>query len=65
MTIHLRRLSALLLVGTMLLLSACTKYNFVETGLAQREYPGSMWAYFESHPYDWSMLVRLSKRLGL
>ena len=50
MTIHLRRLSALLLVGTMLLLSACTKYNFVETGLAQREYPGSMWAYFESHP---------------
>ena len=65
MTIHLRCLSALLLVGTMLLLSACTKYNFVETGLAQREYPGSMWAYFESHPYDWSMLVRLSKRLGL
>ena len=20
-----------------------------------------MWAYFESHPYDWSMMVRLSK----
>ena len=65
MTIHLRRLSALLAVATLLLLSACTKYNFVETGLAQREYPGSMWAYFESHPYDWSMLVRLSKRIGL
>jgi len=65
MTIHLRRLSTLLAVVSLLLLSACTKYNFIETGLAQREYPGSMWAYFESHPYDWSMMVRLSKRIGL
>ena len=65
MTTLLRRMGALLAVVCLLLLSACTKYNFVDTGLAQAEYPGTMWAYFEAHPYDWSMTVRLAKRIGL
>lgn len=63
---HLFRRSWLLLVALCVtLLSACTKYDFVETGQAQAVYPGTMWAYFEAHPYDWSLTVRLARRVGL
>lgn len=61
----IRRPWAICLALCLALLSACTKYDFVDTGLAQEQYPGTMWAYFEAHPYDWSMTVRLARRIGL
>ena len=48
-----------------ILLSGCTKYDFVETGRANGNHNTTMWEYFKSDPYNWSLLVRLSSRIGL
>lgn len=45
--------------------SACTKYNIVETGVAQGKHDTSMLEYLQSDPYHYSMLVELIKRAEL
>ena len=55
----------LFLALSFVLHSGCTKYDFVETGRANGNHNTTMWEYFKSDPYNWSLLVRLSSRIGL
>ena len=43
----------------------CTKYNSIDTGLAQKKYPGNMYEYFHSNTYDWDSLLVLVDYMGL
>lgn len=46
-------------------LTACTDYDFVETGRAQAYHDTSMLTYFKGDPYNYSYLVHLIERAGL
>ena len=35
----------------------CTKYNAVDTGLAQKKFPGNMYEYLHSDSYNWDSLL--------
>ena len=52
----------LLFIGS---LTACTDYDFVETGRAQAYHDTSMLTYFKRDPYNYSYLVHLIERAGL
>ena len=43
----------------------CTKYNSIDTGLAQKKYSGNMYEYFHSNTYDWDSLLVLVDYMGL
>lgn len=43
----------------------CTKYNSIDTGLAQKKYSGNMYEYFHSNSYDWDSLLIMIDYLGL
>ena len=62
---NIRHSLYLFLALSFVLLSGCTKYDFVETGRANGNHNTTMWEYFKSDPYNWSLLVRLSSRIGL
>ena len=52
----------LLFIGS---LTACTNYDFVETGRAQAYHDTSMLTYFKGDSYNYSYLVHLIERAGL
>lgn len=52
----------LLFIGS---LTACTDYDFVETGRAQAYHDTSMLTYLKGDPYNYSYLVHLIERAGL
>ncbi len=41
---------------TLGMMSSCTDYNFDDTGLANGKHETSMWDYFKTDSYNWSML---------
>lgn len=43
----------------------CTKYNQIDTGIAQKKYPGNMYEYFQSDSYNWDSLLLLIDYTGL
>lgn len=43
----------------------CTKYNSIDTGLAQKKYPGNMYEYFQSDSYNWDSLLVFIEYTGL
>ena len=43
----------------------CTKYNAVDTGLAQKKFPGNMYEYLHSDSYNWDSLLMFIDYLGL
>lgn len=43
----------------------CTKYNAVDTGIAQKKYPGNMYEYLRSDSYNWDSLLVLIECTGL
>ena len=44
--------------------SACTKDNFVSTGVSNGRFDGSLMEYMEAHPYDWSLMVDFVRHAG-
>lgn len=56
---------ALALVLCLLLPTACTKYNLIETGLANGKHDKPMSEYFKGQPYDWSLTEQLIAHAGL
>lgn len=43
----------------------CTKYNQINTGVAQKKFPGNMYEYLHSNSYDWDSLLVFIDYLGL
>lgn len=61
------KLSGLGLVALLasLLLSSCTKYNLIEGPQVITHHDKTMWEYFSSDPYNWSMTQELIEHAGL
>ena len=57
---NIRHSLYLFLALSFVLLSGCTKYDFVETGRANGNHNTTMWEYFKSDPYNWSLLGSLA-----
>lgn len=56
----------IILLGLLLsLFVGCTKYNQIDTGLAQKKYPGNMYEYFHSDSYNWDSLLLFIEYTGL
>ena len=56
----------ILLVGVFVsIFIGCTKYNSIDTGLAQKKFTGNMYEYFHSNSYDWDSLLILIDYTGL
>lgn len=47
------------------LFSGCTKYNLIDGPDPVRRHETTMWKYFESDPYDWSLTMKIIDRAGL
>lgn len=48
------------------LVSSCnTKYNVIDTGIANGYYDGTMYEYFHSNSYDWDSTILMIDRAGL
>lgn len=50
---------------TLGMMSSCTDYNFDDTGLANGKHETSMWDYFKTDSYNWSMLCEMAERAQL
>lgn len=46
-------------------LASCTKYNYIDTGLANGKFEGSMWEYFHTNSYDWDSTILMIENAGL
>ena len=56
----------LFFVGILSLLTACgTKYNYIDTGVCEENFPGNMYEYLQSNHYDWDSIVKIINRAGL
>ena len=56
----------IILLGLLVLsFIGCTKYNQIDTGLAQKKYPGNMYEYLHSDSYNWDSLLVFIDYLGL
>lgn len=59
------------LVGTLVFLmmivlgSSCTKYNYIDGGLANGVHDCSMWDYFHTDGYDWDSTIVMIEHAGL
>lgn len=45
--------------------TACTNYDFVDTGTANGIHDTSMWDYFKGDPYNWDSLMVMARHAGL
>lgn len=45
--------------------SGCTKYNLIDAPDPVHHHDTTMWKYFESDPYNWSLTMKLIDRAGL
>lgn len=56
----------IILIGLLVsLFVGCTKYNEIDTGLAQKKYPGNVYEYLQSDSYNWDSLSLLINYTGL
>lgn len=46
-------------------LSSCTKYNYIDTGLANGVHDCTMWEYFHTNSYDWDSTILMIEHAGL
>lgn len=46
-------------------LGSCTKYNFIDGGLAQGVHDCTMWDYFHSDSYNWDSVILMIDRAGM
>lgn len=61
----MKRYVLLVFMGVMMFTSCSTKYNYIDTGLADGEFEGNMYEYLQSNSYDWDSTVLLIERAGL
>ncbi len=56
-----------ILLGLLLsvLFIGCTKYNQIDTGIAQKKFPGNMYEYFQSDSYNWDSLLLMIEYTGV
>ena len=52
-------------IASLVTLESCTKYNIIETGLANGVHEKSMNDYFSEDPQNWALTQQLIKRAGL
>lgn len=45
--------------------SSCTKYNYIDSGLANGVHDCSMWDYFHTDSYDWDSTIVMIEHAGL
>ena len=45
--------------------SSCTKYNYIDSGLANGVHDCSMWDYFHTDGYDWDSTIVMIEHAGL
>lgn len=54
------------IVSLLFVLVGCnTKYNYIDTGLANRRFDGNMYEYLKSNHYDWDSTVLMIERADL
>ena len=46
-------------------LCSCTKYNYIDGGLAKGDFNGNMWTYFHAQGHDWDSLILMVERGGM
>lgn len=46
-------------------LASCTKYNYIDTGVAHGEHDCTMWEYFHTDSYDWDSTILMIEHAGL
>ncbi len=52
-------------VVVLFLFSCNTKYNIIDTGLANGKFAGNMYEYLQSNHYDWDSTVLMIKKADL
>ncbi len=55
----------LILVIVLVLMSCNTKYNIIDTGLANGKFDGNMYEYFQAHRYDWDSTRLMIEKANL
>lgn len=65
MKTYIRTLLILSLVLVAGAFGGCTKYNLVELNGPEVAHNTTMWQYFESDPYNWSLTMQMIDRAGL
>lgn len=45
--------------------SSCTKYDYIDGGLAKGEHDCTMWEYFHTDSYDWDSTILMIEHAGL
>lgn len=50
--------------GLLVLITSCTKDNFISTGNSNGRFDGSTMAYLEAHSYDWDSTVVMIRHAG-
>lgn len=56
----------ILIALSLLCLFSCeTKYNYIDTGLAQEKFDGNTWEYLHSNHYDWDSVIVMIERAGM
>lgn len=50
---------------TLLLLCSCTKENYIDTGVSNGKFDGTMYEFLQSNSYNWDSTVLVIKRAGL
>ena len=54
-----------LVVATLVVLGACTDYQYVDTGLANGKHDCTVWEYLHSQPDDWDSTIIMIEHAGM
>ena len=54
-----------LVVVTLVVLGACTDYQYVDTGLANGKHDCTVWEYLHSQPGDWDSTIIMIEHAGM
>ena len=54
-----------LVVATLVILSACTDYQYIDTGLANGKHDCTVWEYLHSQPDDWDSTIIMIEHVGM
>lgn len=61
----MKKILYVLLVAVLLGMASCTKYDLIDTGIANGVHETTMWEYFKTDPYNWDSIMVMARHAGL
>lgn len=62
----MKSIKHILYIGLMVFCgTGCTKYDFIDTGIANGNHQNTMWEYFDKDPYNWDSLQVMAAHAGV